>query len=202
MNVGVVFTAMGMLAVYFRLATTSSERRLKTLASTDELTGLTNRRRMLEHIREELTRMKRSGRSGALIMADIDHFKQVNDKHGHACGDAVLIGVADTLRERLRSQDFIARWGGEEFLFLLPETDESGALIAAEKIRNAIEESTMEWEGKQLNVTMTFGVAPLDPAVGIDESISRADDALYTGKQAGRNRVMRWNEPGQTEPDV
>ncbi|MCA8912679.1 MAG: diguanylate cyclase [Planctomycetes bacterium] len=197
MNVGVVFTAMGMLAVYFRLATATTERRLKLLASTDELTGLTNRRRMLEHIREELVRMKRSGKPAALVMADIDHFKQVNDRHGHQAGDVVLIGVSDELRERLRSQDFISRWGGEEFLFLLPETEVQGALVAAEKLRAAVGDSVIEFNGKELKVNMTFGVAPLDPAVGIDESISRADNALYEGKKAGRNRVTLW-QPAPT----
>lgn len=202
MNVGVVFTAMGMLAVYFRLSTKASEDRLKLLAATDELTGLTNRRRMLEHIRDEIVRLRRSGRTAALIMADIDHFKQVNDKYGHQAGDDVLIGVGDMLRERLRNQDFIARWGGEEFLFLLPETDIEGAVIAAEKLRLAVEGHEVTSGGRKLKVSMTFGVAPLDPEIGIDESISRADDALYGGKKAGRNRVKRWQQSGQAEQPV
>ncbi|MCB9932810.1 MAG: GGDEF domain-containing protein [Planctomycetes bacterium] len=199
MNVGVVFTAMGMLAVYYRLATTAAEERLRIQASTDDLTGLTNRRRMLEYINEELKRIRRSGRDATLVMADIDHFKQINDKHGHQCGDAVLVGVADELRAKLRSQDFIARWGGEEFLFLLPETDMTGAQIAAEKLREAISACEIEFDDRKLSVTMTFGIAPLDTGAGIDESISRADDALYRGKQAGRNRVMTWQIP-ETEP--
>lgn len=199
MNVGVVFTAMGMLAVYYRLATSAAEQRLKVQASTDELTGLTNRRRMLEYINEEAKRIRRSGRSATLIMGDVDHFKQVNDKYGHQAGDAVLVGVAEQLRASLRSQDFIARWGGEEFLFLLPETDVNGAQIAAEKLREAIRGREIECDGRKLKVTMTFGIAPLDSVSGIDECISRADDALYRGKQAGRDRVVTWQAP-ETDP--
>ncbi|MCA9033427.1 MAG: GGDEF domain-containing protein, partial [Planctomycetaceae bacterium] len=171
MNVGVVFTAMGMLAVYFRLSTTASEHRLRMLASTDELTGLTNRRRMLEHIREEIRRLRRSGRSASLIMGDIDHFKDINDKYGHLCGDEVLEEVSELLRNSLRDQDFIARWGGEEFLFLLPETDDAGGVTAAEKLREAVAKLQVDCESRNLHVTMTFGVAPLDPKIGIDESI-------------------------------
>jgi len=198
MNVGVVFTAMGMAAVYYRLATTAAEQRLKVQASTDELTGLTNRRRMLEYINEELKRIRRSGRNATLIMGDVDHFKQVNDKYGHQAGDAVLIEVAEQLRASLRSQDFIARWGGEEFLFLLPETDVSGAQIAAEKLREAIRGREIECDGRKLKVTMTYGIAPLDSGAGIDESISHADDALYQGKKAGRDRVVQWQAADAT----
>ena len=195
MNVGVVFTAMGMLAVYFRLATSASEQRLRMLASTDELTGLTNRRRMLEHIREEIRRLRRSGRSASLIMGDIDHFKDINDKYGHLCGDEVLEEVSELLRNSLRDQDFIARWGGEEFLFLLPETDDAGGVTAAEKLREAVSKLEVQFEARKLKVTMTFGVAALDPKIGIDESISRADDALYQGKQGGRDQVICWKNP-------
>ena len=189
-NVGVVFTAMGMMAVYYRLASTSSERKLRVLASTDDLTGLMNRRRMIENIDEEMNRIRRSGRAATLVMADIDLFKKVNDTHGHAAGDIVLREVAKELRKRLRSQDFVARWGGEEFLFMLPETELKGATTAAEKLREAMRALEINCGSVKLKVTMTFGVAPLDPDIGIDESISRADDALYAGKQAGRDRVV------------
>ncbi|MCB9894796.1 MAG: diguanylate cyclase [Planctomycetes bacterium] len=193
-NVGVVFTAMGMLAVYYRLASNSAERKLKVLASTDDLTGLMNRRRMIENIDEEMNRIRRSGRAATLVMADIDLFKKVNDTHGHLAGDIVLQAVASELRHRLRSQDFIARWGGEEFLFMLPETEVTGAKIAAEKLREAMRALEIDCGKVKLKVTMTFGIAPLDPAIGIDESISHADDALYAGKQAGRDRVVVWEK--------
>ncbi|MCA8915830.1 MAG: GGDEF domain-containing protein [Planctomycetes bacterium] len=193
-NVGVVFTAMGMLAVYYRLASNSAEQKLKVLASTDDLTGLMNRRRMIENIDEEMNRIRRSARAATLVMADIDLFKKVNDTHGHLTGDIVLQGVATELRRRLRSQDFIARWGGEEFLFMLPETEVEGAKIAAEKLREAMHALEIDCDGMKLKVTMTFGIAPLDPAIGIDESISHADDALYAGKQGGRDRVVVWEK--------
>ena len=198
-NVGVVFTAMGMLAFYFRLASAASEQRLKVLASTDALTGLTNRRRMVETLHEEIARIRRSKRPATLVMADIDHFKRFNDQYGHHCGDIVLQGVAAELRARLRTQDVVARWGGEEFLFMLPETDLAGARIAAGKLREAIRARRIDCDGQLLAVTMTFGIAPLDAAIGIDESISHADDALYRGKQEGRDRIVQW-QPVDSEP--
>jgi diguanylate cyclase (GGDEF)-like protein len=191
-NVGVVFTAMGMLAFYFRLASAASEQRLKVLASTDDLTGLTNRRRMIESLQEEVARIRRSGRPATLVIADIDHFKRFNDSYGHACGDRVLQAVAQTLRGRLRTQDIISRWGGEEFLFMLPETDVVGAEIASRKLREAVAQQRVDCDGRKLAVTMTFGIAPLDAKIGIDESISHADDALYRGKEAGRDRIEKW----------
>jgi diguanylate cyclase (GGDEF)-like protein len=106
----------------------------------------------------------------------------------------VLQAVAAELRKRLRSQDFIARWGGEEFLFLLPETEVEGARVAAEKLREALQGLEIDCDSVKLKVSMTFGIAPLDPAIGIDESISHADDALYAGKQAGRDRVVLWEK--------
>jgi diguanylate cyclase (GGDEF)-like protein len=198
-NVGIVFTAMGMLAFYFRLASSASEQRLKVLASTDDLTGLTNRRRMVETLQEEIARIRRSKRPATLVMADIDNFKKFNDTYGHQCGDMVLQGVASMLRARLRTQDVVARWGGEEFLFMLPETDMTGAGIAASKLREAIRQMKIQCGTKTLAVTMTFGIAPLDAAIGIDESISHADDALYRGKQEGRDKLVQW-EPANSEP--
>jgi diguanylate cyclase (GGDEF)-like protein len=201
-NVGIVFTAMGMLAFYFRLASSATDERLKVLASTDDLTGLTNRRRMIETLQEEIARIRRSGRPATLVIADIDHFKKFNDNYGHQCGDTVLQGVAQTLRTKLRTQDIIARWGGEEFLFMLPETDVAGAEIASRKLREAVAELRVDCGGRKLAVTMTFGIAPLDHEVGIDESISHADDALYRGKESGRDRIEKWVPADTPAPAV
>jgi diguanylate cyclase (GGDEF)-like protein len=125
-----------------------------------------------------------------VILCDIDHFKAINDSLGHDAGDAVLCEVAGRLRDRLRAQDRLARWGGEEFLVLLPETDRDGAVLVAESLRKQMEETPARYEDQEIAVTLSFGVAALDPGRSVEESIRQADDALYEGKRAGRNRVM------------
>ena len=163
---------------------------LHMAAMTDPLTGLRNRRYMTMKIQEEMVRFKRSQRLFSLVIGDIDHFKQVNDQYGHECGDEVLRRVADTLRLGVREQDHVARWGGEEFLLLLPETMADGALLAADKLRRAVEGSQVQCLGREIKVTMTFGVTAYDESANMDTTIREADNALYLGKQRGRNRVV------------
>ncbi len=163
---------------------------LHMAAMTDSLTGLGNRRYMSTKIQEEMVRFRRSQRAFSIILADIDHFKQVNDEHGHECGDGVLRHVSDILRVGVREQDHVARWGGEEFLLLLPETPADGALLVAEKLRVAIAESQAVCLGRDIRVTMTFGVTAYDESGSMDGAIRQADHALYLGKQRGRNRTV------------
>jgi diguanylate cyclase (GGDEF)-like protein len=163
---------------------------LHMAAMTDPLTGLRNRRYMTMKIQEEMVRFKRTRRLFSLVIADIDHFKDVNDQYGHECGDEVLRRVADVLRLGVREQDAVARWGGEEFLMLLPETESSGAALVAEKLRRAIEETAGQCLGQTIAVTMTFGATAYDESANMDTTIREADNALYLGKQRGRNRVV------------
>jgi len=164
--------------------------KLTQAARIDHLTGLLNRRGFNEEAEAESFRAYRSGRQFSVILADVDHFKQVNDEHGHACGDYMLKRVADILGARTRDVDRIARWGGEEFILMLPETDAQGAAILGEKLRDAIADNRFEYEGHRLSITMTFGIAEHRKGEPLETCIARADTALYQGKERGRNKVM------------
>lgn len=168
---------------------TEQARKLELVATKDFLTGLSNRRDFLERAGQEEKRFKRIGRPFSLILLDIDHFKKVNDTYGHACGDKVLIHVSRTLEKALRAQDILARWGGEEFICLLPETGVDGAKSAAEKIRTDLENHGYDCIDGDVSITVTLGVCVYDGSCTIADCIHRADDALYKGKKRGRNQV-------------
>lgn len=170
-----------------------ANKKLDLISRTDELTGLPNRRDMLRTIDNEIQRVTRSKKPFCFIFIDIDHFKNVNDTYGHACGDEVLKHVSATIRNLLRKYDVLARYGGEEFLTLLPETDLEGAKIVAERFRKTIEDTTVIFGKLSIKVTITLGVARYDHALGADKSIQMADRALYEGKETGRNKVIVWN---------
>ncbi|HUX40211.1 MAG TPA: diguanylate cyclase [Rectinemataceae bacterium] len=163
--------------------------RLDILASTDALTHLPNRRTALRVLEREIARAKRSSGKIAVIMCDIDHFKLFNDKHGHDCGDYVLVRTASLIAESLRATDLASRWGGEEFLLILGSADPEGVIGLAERIRKRIQSAVMDYEGLRLSVTITLGVAICSPESGGDAAIAKADEALYEGKRLGRNRV-------------
>ncbi|WP_167854891.1 sensor domain-containing diguanylate cyclase [Mangrovimicrobium sediminis] len=163
---------------------------LVQMARVDHLTGVLNRRGFTEEAEEEVARMQRTGTGFSIVLTDVDFFKRFNDRHGHECGDHVLRRVADILKLRTRDIDQIGRWGGEEFILLLPETDAEGAAVLAEKLRIAVEENVFEFRGEQLSLTMTFGVAAFRLGDNLDTCIARADTALYHGKKDGRNKVM------------
>jgi diguanylate cyclase (GGDEF)-like protein len=162
--------------------------RVEKLSQIDALTGLANRRAMIDSIKSEQTRSLRTGKRFSLIMADIDKFKQVNDRYGHACGDEVLFEVSRRLQAAFRKQDIISRWGGEEFLILLPETSLQGAVKVAEKTRVLIADTPVLWIGNPLKITLTLGVSE-GGGVPIDDAVQMADKALYKGKRNGRNLV-------------
>jgi len=161
-------------------------------AMTDPLTGLHNRRGMIKALNSETLRSKRSRRAFSLILADIDHFKDVNDHHGHECGDLVLQHVSSVFRGVVREVDQIARWGGEEFLLMLPETGVEEALGLAERLRRAVAESHLLWQRKKVKVTITVGVAAHVGSGNAERTIGQADEALYHGKEEGRDRVVAW----------
>lgn len=179
-------------------ALASANAELTRLARHDALTGLPNRRAADEQIAAEIARHRRSGQSLTVLVFDIDHFKRVNDTHGHAAGDAVLAQVARTAQTTLRSTDFVARTGGEEFLVLLPETEEAGAQAAAEKLRAAIALQQFDEAG---HVSVSVGrVSDAQAFADAPSAIRAADTALYAAKHAGRNRVERYQPPNTSAP--
>lgn len=169
---------------------TEQTKKLELLATRDFLTGLSNRRDFLERAGQEEKRFNRTHRPFTLILLDIDHFKRVNDTYGHACGDKVLINVSRSLEKSLRAQDILARWGGEEFICLLPETGGEGARRAAEKIRTDMERRGHDCIDADVSITVTLGVCVYDGSCAIEACIRCADDALYMGKNRGRNQVV------------
>jgi diguanylate cyclase (GGDEF)-like protein len=195
-NMVVPFLALAVVSYYFRLASTDAEQRLERVASTDPLTGLLNRRSMSARMQEEAARFLRTGAPFSLILADVDHFKRINDAHGHAVGDRVLSGVAALLHQSLRTQDAASRWGGEEFLLLLPDTNLSGAEEVAARLRRDVQRNLAELRGMPEGVTLTFGVAAYAPVESVDACLKAADDALYRGKAEGRDRVVSARPPG------
>jgi diguanylate cyclase (GGDEF)-like protein len=174
--------------------------RIEELAMFDPLTKLMNRGFLKEFLQREVNRSSRSRRPFSIIMGDVDHFKWVNDQHGHDCGDRMLEHLARILRKNLRSEDVICRWGGEEFLFLLPETDLEEAGDVAEKLRHKIEKSPLSFKDMEISVTMSFGVTTHTPGDRNTSScINAADRRLYEAKKQGRNQVVP-NAGQQTEP--
>lgn len=160
---------------------------LRILSVTDKLTGMYNRTKLDAVLKEEVQRAKRYGSIFSVIILDIDRFKEVNDKYGHNTGDEVLAHVAKIVRENMRSTDTVGRWGGEEFLFILPETSTEQAFAVAEKIRSAIEHTEF---AMAIQRTVSMGVASYTPVENEAKTIARADTALYEAKRSGRNQTV------------
>ena len=169
---------------------------LQQMATTDYLTGLATRRQASFLLDFETARARRSGKPLGFIMIDLDHFKQVNDAHGHQAGDAVLTHVGKLLKGRLRGTDIVSRYGGEEFLVLIPGTDYQSTVELAETLRRHIEDSPVKFGDQEIPVRASFGVAVshADAQDRAEVAISRADAALYAAKALGRNRVVGWQE--------
>ena len=171
-----------------RMAALISEAR--RLAATDSLTGLMNRRAFLEAMDRERSRAVRHTLPLSVLMLDVDHFKRVNDTHGHDAGDTVLCGIAKVLHKIARKSDFVARWGGEEFIVALAQTAEAGGRVAGERVRRAIADNSFTLpSGEPLRVTASVGLASATAAINLEELVARADRALYAAKGRGRNRV-------------
>lgn len=173
-------------------------RRSLSLALTDELTGLYNRRYVLAHLEELVARSDVYGDNAAVMMIDIDHFKGVNDRHGHQAGDDVLRQLAARALRGMRNVDLVARLGGEEFLVVMPETNLPAAVVAAERLRHSVaaEPFLLQGSGTVLPVTVSIGVAVLaESSDSVEALLKRADEALYAAKNGGRNRVV-------TEPAI
>ncbi len=163
-----------------------AEVEIHLLATTDSLTGITNRREFTAILSKEVDRAKRYGVPLSLAMYDLDYFKRVNDTFGHDVGDHVLQAVTRLVRENIRTNDVVARWGGEEFMVLMPQSDAQAARDAAEKLRQAIAGHRFD---KVNELTASFGVAAFKPQDDLNSLLKRVDDALYLAKERGRNRV-------------
>ena len=187
------FAMLLLLSIMFArpiLTALSDFRRVASQAATDALTGLANRRSFDEELALEWRRADRVGESLALIFADIDNFKQINDTYGHQAGDKVLAQVGKLLAARVRQVDFAARYGGEEFAVLVPETDLDGARALAQRLRKDVAKARIEVaEDTELPVTASFGVAAKGELTRPEEMIALADSALYEAKKRGKNRV-------------
>jgi diguanylate cyclase (GGDEF)-like protein len=191
------------------LENVANNERLKHIGLTDALTGVHNRRYFEQRLREEVDRSLRKGSPLSCLLIDLDHFKQVNDRHGHLIGDAVLREVAEQVKDQLRLSDAMARYGGEEFAVLLVQTDTASAMAIAERIRERVlSRPVVLPDGKTLSVTLSVGVSTLHQTMrGADvdgrarELVAAADRALYAAKRAGRNRVV-FGPGAATSPTV
>lgn len=159
---------------------------LTRLATTDTLTGLSNRRHFEAQVQQHMAAAIRYGHPLSMLVLDIDHFKRINDAHGHLAGDRVLVALGQLLRQQIRASDLACRWGGEEFTLLMPSTDAAHAMTVAEKLRSALANQSM---GEMGRVTASVGVACFQPSESLDQWMGRADAALYQAKAAGRNAV-------------
>jgi diguanylate cyclase len=170
-------------------AVAENESRLQMLAGTDGLTGLANRRQFLRSLGHESERARREGRQLSVAIVDVDHFKRINDQHGHDIGDQALVHLASHLRALVRPYDVLARIGGEEFALLLPDTHLREAVAVTERFRGTLAGSALLIDGRPSTLTVSVGVAQLGRHESVDDWLRRADQALYSAKHEGRNRV-------------
>ena len=191
------FIALGIMASIYEYLRRKSQNEyvvisheLELASRTDALTGLANRRAMQASLEIEQSLFFRHGHPFSIIMMDLDHFKQINDKYGHGKGDELLILIARLLLKEVRQQDLVCRWGGEEFLVLLPQTNQEQSLIVAEKLRKAIEVIDLDVIGITDPVTASFGVECISATQNISELIAASDRNLYEAKRHGRNQVF------------
>ena len=177
------------MSLYFELEKVREE--VHALAITDELTHIFNRRHFMKLAEYELERAKRYLHALSILIIDIDNFKSVNDNYGHLCGDAVLQELSSTCQSILRQCDIFARFGGEEFILLLPETDSASVLKVASRLCQLVANHVVEYKEAQIRVTISVGVTTFDPATDtLDNLLNRADQALYQAKRMGKNRLQ------------
>ncbi len=182
-----------------------ARQQIDVLATHDELTGIANRRNFMSVAQREWERARRYGNDAALLLVDADHFRRVNDEHGHQCGDELLRRIARAAAGSLRGPDLLARFGGEELAVFLPQTDPLGALDVAERIRTQVQALRLPWQGREVGTTVSVGVAPLRSELpSFDWMIHEADTALQAAKADGRNCVrtlpFQPNRSGEAYP--
>lgn len=189
-------TAMRVKSMRRKQELTEALARIQELATRDALTGLFNRRHMLDLVNSEVQRSIRSGRTFCIGMIDVDHFKSINDMHGHSVGDQVLSSTATTITAGLRGTDVVARWGGEEFLVMFTDTDCDTAHDVLSRIQKALAHTVVSAAAPSLRIAFSAGITCYDAEESITRTIDRADRALYMAKEAGRNRTIKL-EPEQ-----
>ncbi len=185
--VGLLFGLVLSLLVHLYSSLKEKERELRKLASTDPLTGLPNKRILMEFLEFELNRAKRKGTPLSVAVFDIDDFKQINDTYGHLAGDQILRALAGVVRKNLRSTDIVGRFGGEEFVVIMPETDLKTAVRVMERLRRTVEETYFEPVG---NLSISVGITELKSDDDTESLLRRADEKLYQAKREGKNRVL------------
>ena len=168
----------------------SEKDKLEELAYTDPLTGLSNRRFFLEEMKRVIETARRYREPLSIMMLDVDNFKRINDEYGHDVGDMILKQLAEVIRKNTRSSDIAARFGGEEFIVALPKTDERGALMVAERIRQEFKKSKVQVDGKEIGTTVSIGIASFEEGYDLDRLIKEADEALYEAKRTGKDKVV------------
>lgn len=188
-NIAIVFSVCFYLARFYLARVVDAERRLRFMATRDPLTGLSNRRHLLSIAKQEIGRIQRTHAPLSVVMADIDFFKRINDDYGHEAGDRVLAHAGRLFQQMFRESDVVSRWGGEEFLVLLPNTDMQAARPIVERLRNVVADTIIHNGTQPIRFTMSFGLATYGQAESIMRTIARADQALYRSKTNGRNRV-------------
>jgi diguanylate cyclase (GGDEF)-like protein len=188
-NLAIFVVALSVLTTLYRRKIADAEQRLRTMATVDALTGLHNRHFFEQAWSLAAARQRRDTGKLCLLMVDLDHFKQLNDSHGHQAGDRMLVECGRIFRAAVRDIDTLARWGGEEFALLLPGATLAQARAVAERMRTGVEALVVVHQGAELRCTASFGLTEMLPADSMDQVIMRADQALYTSKVAGRNCV-------------
>ncbi len=200
----ILYSAIG---YYYSSAANISEQKLmkaqmaaEQIANTDPLTQIGNRRFMTSEIERETSRSNRKHSSFIIALCDIDNFKQINDVYGHDFGDTVLVNMANTIVSNIRKHDQAARWGGEEFMILLPDTTAEEGVALIERLRDIIASATHKYKGKEtITVTMTFGLCRYNSEYNINDCICRADRALYKGKHNGKNCTVMSDDSGKSD---
>lgn len=193
--IGMIKALASYIAIALNNSQKSEELRAKTnelevISKTDALTGIYNRRYIRARINKEAETYQSNKEVFSVAILDIDYFKKVNDIYGHNCGDFILSRLAKLLKKQIRKQDVLARWGGEEFLMVLPNSNEKEAAILCERLRHKIETTNFTYNKKSIKLTVTFGVSEYDEESGVDSTINNADRNLYKGKNRGRNCVV------------
>ncbi len=188
-NLGISLVVTLVVLFLTNLALSRYQKRMEEMAATDKLTGLLNRQAFTVFVDKLEAEYRREPRPTSVLLVDLDHFKEINDSHGHLAGDRVLRGVAQLLSGSLRESDIAVRWGGEEFLLVLRACDLAEARRIAEKLRQEIEQQDFDVAGRKVKVTISVGVAEYDSSESPDQWINRADRGLYSAKHAGRNSV-------------
>lgn len=179
------------------------QRRLEEMAWTDSLTGLLNRRFFVHAAEEERARMRRTKQNAAVVLIDLDHFKEVNDLYGHSAGDLVLKEIAAIAHSELRGPfDRLGRWGGEEFVVLLSCVSEEQALLVCERLRRRIEQTGIVIGEREVSATASFGICMIRPDTQLNAALEAADRALYDAKRLGRNRLHCAETPGDSAAPI